>query len=305
MRNSDRPYTIGKFAHWPALTNAGRYPRVVTVTPRRGHEREQACAAQISGACGRGRSGARGAQAARAARAFAQAGAGEDQGRPHAAVQGDVCAARHCHRERIQAGAAGGRRETGRPRGRHSEGRRRIGAGQGDRQHQPADHTRQGRRRHRDRPLRRRRRDDPRDSRSGRPSHHPECRLCSRDRAALRAEHLPHVVLQLAVGLCDRRRAGQPSQHPQGGDAFVEVRCGRGVREGFPGRVREGRRSDREGPLDPVSERRVPSAADRDRVAEARRDVRLLRGRGRGEAAARLRAGRAQGQDPSRGSRAS
>ena len=39
----------------------------------------------------------------------------------------------------------------------------------------------------------------------------PNAGLARRDRAALRAEHLPHVVLQLAVGLRDGRRAGRPA----------------------------------------------------------------------------------------------
>ena len=108
------------------------------------------------------------------------------------------------------------------------QGRRRIRAGEGDRQHQPADHTRQGRRRRRHRALGRRRGDDPREG--GRPAHHSERRR-PRDRAALRAEHLPHVVLELAVGLRDGRRAGQGRQ--AGGDALLEVRRRRGVREGL------------------------------------------------------------------------
>ena len=77
---------------------------------------------------------------------------------------------------------------------------------------------------HRHRSLRRRRRDDPRDPRSGRSSHHPERGPRRGDRAALRAEHLPHVVLQLAVGLRDGRRAGGPQERAQGGDAVLEIR---------------------------------------------------------------------------------
>ena len=61
--------------------------------------------------------------------------------------------------------------------------------------------------------------------------------------------------------------------------------------KGFTEGLREGRRQGREGPEPAVPERRVPGAADRDRGAEARRGLRLLRRRRRGQVRQGLRRG--------------
>jgi branched-chain amino acid transport system substrate-binding protein len=57
------------------------------------------------------------------------------------------------------------------------------------------------------------------------------------------------------------------------------------------GGVRERRRQGRQGAVAAVPDGRVPAVPDRDRVAQARRGVRVLRGRRRGEAGQGLRRG--------------
>ena len=68
--------------------------------------------------------------------------------------------------------------------------------------------------------------------------------------------------------------------------------------EGLHRRPREERRQGRQGPEPAVPERRVPGAADRDRGAEARRGLRVLRRRRRGQVRQGLRRRRPQQDDP-------
>ena len=68
--------------------------------------------------------------------------------------------------------------------------------------------------------------------------------------------------------------------------------------KGFKEGLREGRRQGRQGADPAVPERRVPGAADRDRGAEARCGLRLLRRRRRGQVRQGLRGGRPQQDDP-------
>ena len=68
--------------------------------------------------------------------------------------------------------------------------------------------------------------------------------------------------------------------------------------KGFKEGVREGRRQGRQGAEPAVPQRRVPGAADRDRGAQARRRVHLLRRRRRGEVRQGLRGGGPEEDDP-------
>ena len=103
------------------------------------------------------------------------------------------------------------------------------------------------------------------------------------------------------------RWASSPARraHKKVDDDHVEVRRRRRVGRGLQGRLREGRRQGGEGADAAVPERRVPGAADRDRGAEARRRLRVLRRRRRGQVRQGLRGGRAQQDDPAVRRRAS
>ena len=118
-----------------------------------------------------------------------------------------------------------------------------------------------------------------------------------RDRTAVRAEHLPHLVRQRPDQLSDgqgaRRARREERRH-----ADLEVRGGRRERRRLQGCVHQGRRQDRQGADAAVPERRVPAAADRDRVAQARRGVRVLRRRRRGQVPQGLPGRGPEGQDP-------
>ena len=106
-----------------------------------------------------------------------------------------------------------------------------------------------------------------------RAAHHPECGRRRRHRRSCARR----------ISSAPRSPTGRPA-YPMGkvlADRGVkkvvtlslEI-CGRrGERRGLQGRLRQGRRQDREGTLAAVPERGVPAAADRDRIAQARRGV--------------------------------
>ena len=110
--------------------------------------------------------------------------------------------------------------------------------------------------------------------------------------ADVRRQHRPQLVLELAAGLRDGRRRRAEGREA-GDDPDLELRRRRRVGQGLHRRPREGRRQGRQGAEPAVPERRVPGAADRDRGAEARRGVLVLRRRRRGQVRQGLRRGRA------------
>ena len=83
----------------------------------------------------------------------------------------------------------------------------------------------------------------------------------------------------------------------EGRDDHLEIRRRRRIGRRLQGRLREGRRQGRQGADAAVPERRVPGAADRDRRDQARRGVRVLRRRRRGQVRQGLCGGRPRQDD--------
>ena len=193
---------------------------------------------------------------------------------------------------------AGAGRQARRPRDRVLQGRRRVRSGEGHRQRQQADQARQRRRARRHRALRRG--DGDGQGREGQQhaADHSQRRRRRDHRPDVRAEHLPQLVLELAAGLRDGRGRGRAEGQEDGVTITWKYAAGDESVKRLQGRLREGRRQGRQGADPAVPERRVPGAADRDRGAQARRGLRLLRRRRRGQVRQGLRGGGPQQDDP-------
>ena len=193
---------------------------------------------------------------------------------------------------------AGAGRQARRPRDRVLQGRRRVRAVEGHRQRQQADQARQRRRDRRHRALRRRAGDGQGRQGQQHPARHPQRRR--------RRDHRPDVRVPTSSAArsptgsratrwaWSRRQKGDQA----GDDHHLELRRRRRIDQGLRRGPREGRRQGRQGAEPAVPERRVPGAADRDRGAEARCGLRLLRRRRRGQVRQGLRRGRPQQDDP-------
>ena len=114
----------------------------------------------------------------------------------------------------------------------------------------------------------------------------------------VRAEHRAQLVLELAAGLRDGQGRWPEGRQERAMTITWNYAAGQPSRRRASGGLREGRRQGRQGAQPAVPERRVPGAAHRDRRAEARRGVRVLRRRRRGEVRQGLRRGRPQQDDP-------
>ena len=79
-------------------------------------------------------------------------------------------------------------------------------------------------------------------------------------RAAVRGQHLPHVVLELAAGHRDGQGDGR-AEEEDGGHDHLEVRGRRRVGRRLQGGVRGGRRQGGQGAVAAVPAGRVPGAA--------------------------------------------
>ena len=110
--------------------------------------------------------------------------------------------------------------------------------------------------------------------------------------ADVRAEHLPQQLQQLAAGLRHRRGRWRKKGYKTAVTITWNYAAGEEMAKGFKEAFEKGGGKVIEGADPAVPERRVPGAADRDRRAEARRGVRLLRRRRRGEVRQGLRRGR-------------
>ena len=126
---------------------------------------------------------------------------------------------------------------------------------------------------------------------------HPERRRRRDHRPDVRRQHRAQLVLELAAGLRDGRGRGAEGRQA-GDDDHLELRRRRRIDQGLHRGLREGRRQGHEGPEPAVPERRVPGAADRDRGAEARCGLRVLRRRRRGQVRQGLRRRGPQQDDP-------
>ena len=204
------------------------------------------------------------------------------QGRLHAALHRDLRLARQEYRPGLSPVRRRAGRQARRPRGRIRDGRRRGRAAQGARQHEQAGLARQGRRRGRHGAFGRADGDGEDRAREQHAADHSQCRRRRGDAGHVRAQCLPHLVLQLAVVLPDGQGDGR-RRSQEGHVHHLEIRRRRGDDRRLQGRFRQGRRQGRGRTVRAVPGGRVPVLPDPDRREEAGRRVHLLRRRRRGE----------------------